>query len=108
MIAVMSPTGLEPELAERRVRRRYAVISGLESADLIPQSTNAIHYCSAATDPTNADSARYIVPYEWYVPNPTSSKAEAPAYAVLLLWIDETKVAAHPIDRLAKLARPER
>jgi len=110
LIAVMLTAGPDAEFNERRRRRRYAVISGLGAAGLVPESASSIHYCylekTRQGDSQNkeAEPYRYIVPYEWYIPD-TAEPGADPTYAVLLFWLNETIFASEPMDRFSDIAK---
>jgi len=103
VIAAMLTAGPDAELTERRRRRRYAVVSGLGAAGLVPQSASSIRYCYLQKAMPNHMENKYIVPYEWYTPDPTGAQSKEP-YAVLLLWVNETIFASNPMGRFANMA----
>jgi hypothetical protein len=103
VIAAMLTAGPDAELTERRRRRRYAVVSGLGAAGLVPQSASSIRYCYLQKAMPNHMENKYIVPYEWYTPDPTDAQSKEP-YAVLLLWVNETIFASNPMGRFANMA----
>jgi len=110
LIAVMLTAGPDAEFNERRRRRRYAVISGLGAAGLVPQSASSIQYCylektrQGNSQNKEAEPYRYIVPYEWYIPD-TAEPGADPTYAVLLFWLNETIFASEPMDRFSDIAK---
>jgi hypothetical protein len=103
VIAAMLTAGPDAELTERRRRRRYAVVSGLGAAGLVPQSASSIRYCYLQKAMPNHMENKYIVPYELYTPDPTGAQAEQP-YAILLLWVNETIFTSEPMGRFANMA----
>ncbi len=103
-MAVMLTAGPDAELTERRRRRRYAVVSGLGAAGLVPQSASSLRYCLLRKAMRNRlEKNEYIVPYEWYIPDPAGTRKDQ-AYNVLLLWINETIFASEPMGRFANMA----
>ncbi|OAI12031.1 MULTISPECIES: hypothetical protein [Methylomonas] len=100
VMAVTLPGGPYPEEAEQRMRRRYAVLSGLANQDWIPSDEQHI----GAFEPDQDDLQRKV-PFEWWLPRDGNEKSP-----ILVLWLDEASLTETPfakINHLLKLAVPE-
>jgi len=100
VMAVTLPGGPYPEEAEQRMRRRYAVLSGLANQDWIPSDEQHI----GAFEP-DQDDLQKKVPFEWWLPRDGNEKSP-----ILVLWLDEASLTETPfakINRLLKLVMPD-
>src|SRR5262245_24672808 len=96
------PGGPYPENAESRRRTRYATLSGLRAAGLIPVDAEHIGYFETDIDARRAGLPSLIV-YEW-LRVPSSEKRER-LDQVLLLWLDERIFGSKTVQKTAVLLR---
>ncbi|OQK17786.1 hypothetical protein AU255_07965 [Methyloprofundus sedimenti] len=124
VLTIMVPGGTYAEDSERRLRSRYAVISGLANSGYIPEDAEHIGYldfsreCYKAfedkkTDIKICDWPAYI-PYEWFTVNSPdeneennknlASKQHTLASRVLVLWLDNDVLSRNkPLHMLNRL-----
>jgi hypothetical protein len=122
LLAAMVFGGPYEGAVERRMRNRYAILSGLAASGYVPKDPEHIGYldfaqpCKARLDAgQNGLSCEVppIVPYEWLEPSndavqtaaDTARARQSDADAILLLWLDDDELArvGHPLTTLAKL-----
>jgi len=108
ILAAMASAGPYPEQAEARLRKRYALVSGLGSSGFWPRNSEYIGYVqdfndAQANDEENnkielsgKDKLPAIMPYEWY--EDASDKKH-----ILLLWLDEDAFKHQPLIKLNRL-----
>lgn len=116
VIAVMVPGGPYAEDAERRLRDRYAVISGLANSGYVAEDPEHIGYieltekCKVAIKENDTDSTQFcdwpaFIPYEWFAPikpiKNNSSIIHAPR-RVLVLWLANESFF-NPLNMLGQL-----
>ena len=82
LLAVLLPGGSFAEAGESRIRRRYAVLSAMHLADLVPEDSTHIGYFRTVSDAGLPE----LIPYEWM----TAAGTSADTRPLLLLWLDET------------------
>ncbi|NOS89082.1 MAG: hypothetical protein HOP34_11195 [Methylococcaceae bacterium] len=92
VIAVTLPGEPYQEAAEQRMRRRYAVLSGLANQDYTPDDEQHIGYFQ----PTGTYGLQKRVAFEWWSGKSADKK-------VLLLWVDESSLFGHPAAKLKAL-----
>ncbi|MCX7096832.1 MAG: hypothetical protein NTV43_02875 [Methylococcales bacterium] len=92
VIAVTLPGGPYQEAAEHRMRRRYAVLSGLANQDYTPNDEQHIGYFH----PIGEKVLQKKVAFEWWSANSGDKK-------VLLLWVDESSLLGIPAEKLKTL-----
>jgi hypothetical protein len=103
ILAAMVSAGPYPEQAEARLRKRYALVSGLGSSGFWPKDSEHIGYVQNLNEVTNNDKKLTgedrlptIMPYEWY-------ENESNNNHVLLLWLDENAFKHQPLIKLNRL-----
>jgi hypothetical protein len=103
ILAAMVSAGPYPEQAEARLRKRYALVSGLGSSGFWPRDSEHIGYVQNINEATNNDEKLTgeerlptIMPYEWY-------ENESNNNHVLLLWLDEGAFEHQPLIKLNRL-----
>lgn len=85
------------EETEDRVRRRYAVLSGL-GRDYVPDDPEHIDFIGIKKD-TNEICMSKIMPFEWFsLKNDQKAKD-----SVLVLWINDDEFRNHPLCKLEEL-----
>lgn len=92
VIAVTLPGEPYQEAAEQRMRRRYAVLSGLANQIHTPDDEQHIGYFQ----PTGTYGLQKRVAFEWWSGKSADEK-------VLLLWVDESSLFGHPAAKLKAL-----
>jgi len=124
VVAVMVPGGPYANDQEWRLRSRYAVISGMNSAGYIPKDAGHIgyvdfkHKCIEAIKTKNReDDAQYCdwppyMPYEWFLPSNSDFNKPLPTLQnhpdrVLVLWLNNNAFADNedPLNMLGLLKR---
>ncbi|MDH5479746.1 MAG: hypothetical protein OEX11_03190, partial [Nitrosomonas sp.] len=120
VLGVMVPGGPYAEDAERRLRSRYAVVSGLASSGYIPVDAEHIGYvdlsdqCLDAIKENNQGKTFFcdwpsLIPYEWFKPisndsNKSLDKETKKANRILILWLDNGALARDkPLNILGHL-----
>ena len=101
LLAVTLPGGPYQEDAERRMRRRYAVLSALANQRATPDDEQHIGYFQP--DSVSEMSLQKKVPFEWW-------SLPDDKHKVLLLWVDESSLFGQPAAKLKELlwlASPE-
>ena len=98
VIGVMVPGAPYEEDAEMRIRRRYAVLSGLLKNEFIPEDSEHIRFVryqpeTMETVTSEKISLNNIVPFEWL-------KNAADDRSVLLLWLNNKAFSSAPIANL--------
>ncbi|VAW90641.1 FIG00857328: hypothetical protein [hydrothermal vent metagenome] len=89
ILGVMVNSGPYSEIVERRIRRRYAVISGLAEGGFIPDDSNFINYFHwHPGKSTNIDMYEFV-PYEWFY---NSGKDEY----LMVLWLQDESFIHKP------------
>lgn len=115
-LAVMVPGGPYAEDAERRLRSRYAVVSGLANSGYVPEDAEHIGYLEFSRECHNAfthnvgnkvklcDWPAYV-PYEWFAPTTSIVRQdEKKSGRVLVLWLDNDSLSRDkPLNMLGRL-----
>ena len=123
IMLVMVNGGPYVENAERRMRSRYAVLSGLQIAGYFPTSADHVGYVEVPiidedvaynTDPAvntevatiDEDTAHVAVPFEWFETNGLNTNPAAIASKkVLLLWLNDNHFSERPLKKIAQVIR---
>ena len=131
ILPVMVNSSHYAEDKERRLQRRYALISGLNVAGFRPAKANTLGLTklpipkSSLLDPNPYEVQQIAVPFEWYSREPISPSAlrqreiksdwEAPDFkvpkeanvtdydSVLVLWLDNNYFQSEPLHKLQSL-----
>lgn len=80
------------ELAEFRLRTRYAVLSGLAEADYVPEDVEHIRFYNTSA----STGLPRQIPFEWFV-NKQGKQNESP---ILLLWMNESEFKDQPLQSI--------
>ncbi len=111
ILAVMVPAGPYAKPAETRKRMRYAVLSGLGTAQYYPKDAEHIGYVddlNTSEEIKNIKNGKqrlnlvgggeqlpHVMPYEWYEKSSKTGEKH-----VLLLWLDEDAFGKKPLTKL--------
>jgi hypothetical protein len=95
LLAVILPGGSFAESGESRIRRRYAVLSALHLADLVPDDATHIGYIRTSPD----TGLPALIPYEWM----TAGGSVADTGPLVVLWLDETALRQRFHGALSRL-----
>jgi hypothetical protein len=100
-----------PEEEENRRRMRYALVSGLDAMDYVPQDPEHIGYvvncvqsiagkvpAGTSCDRLSEESLPSVIPFEWF-----RGKFN-PFKKILVLWYDEDVLGENPLAKFSKLA----
>jgi hypothetical protein len=101
VLAVMVEGGPYADNMEVRIRNRYAVLSGLNQANLKPEDAEHLWYTGIEEETPSGPrsvSLSNILPYEWL-------KKRDEGEFVLLLWLNDDLFRDAPCDRLANLIK---
>ena len=97
IMPVMVRGGFHSENTEKRLRRRYAVLSAMFAQNYRASHSETIGHIELTLDAPS----RLSVPYEWLEPNLDRYATSAPRPPVLLLWLDERQFGTKPLQRLS-------
>lgn len=98
VLAVTLPGGPYQEAAEARMRRRYAVLSGLANQEYTPVDEQHIGYFY----PDQAANLQRKIPFEWWSFNKPGTTVQN---KVLVLWVDELSLDKCPAAKLGEVLR---
>lgn len=100
IIAVTLPGAPYQEAAENRMRRRYAVLSGLANQNYTPDDEQHIGYFY----PDGNTQLQKKVAFEWWI-NKENVNAIGEKLKILVLWVDELGLSNCPAAKLQELLR---
>lgn len=90
MLGVMLSGGPYPEQEEERRRKRYAVLSALDTLDYTPQEQELIGYFKTSPAPDKPDGIRIpeTVPFEVFAKK--KETPNSPKLKVIILWLNDS------------------
>ncbi len=109
VLLVMTNGSLTPDAAETRRRDRYAVIAALGTGCFAPARREVIEYAKWKRATGELGEPETLVPFEWFKLRTLRTCVDGdhdqhPRYShVLVLWIDESRIAREPIRALRDL-----
>jgi hypothetical protein len=116
ILPVMVTGSPYPEDSEWRLRSRYALISGLNVCNFVPEDSQHIGYIrvpwpnDAGVTPSVTNDPSLIVPYEWFtwqeLHSPYPPIHDTAPDDVLVLWLKDELFSDRPMLRLAGLVKP--
>ncbi len=92
------------EEMENRLRKRYAVLAGLDSSGFIAEDPEHLGYVrifqsrQECEEANNQPSLSTILPFEWFI-------SDDQKQSVLLLWINDDVFKDNPLEKLATLIK---
>ena len=104
--------GFYSESIEKRLRRRYAVLSAAFAQSYRPTNAEIIGHLEVTLDKPGEPDKTYSVPFEWLEPNNAYYDEENSAATksvskdtphVLLLWLDEHQFGVTQLQELSEL-----
>lgn len=107
---VALPSGPYADLAERRMRSRYAVIAALAMRDYFPRSAEYIDVWRTSGGDCVLPSVCVVesAPYEWfdYAGNgeEQDENVERATRSVMVMWLKDEEIGSRPIAKYARIA----
>lgn len=90
------------EETEDRLRRRYAVLTGLGQRNFVPDDPEHIGFVRTDDEPAEISMSN-IMPFEWF--SRSGGGAKNPTDSVLILWLNDNMFAGKPLSELNELIK---
>jgi hypothetical protein len=99
LLGVSVPGGPYPEDQEARRRTRYAVVSGLDVVNYVPNNARGIGYYVLQRQHDDAMPPPAIIPFELF----EAKSAATPKKKIAVLWLNEDLAAGQPLLHFCRL-----